>query len=127
MELTKSDKKLCRKLMHIGIERECEKFVREMQKLSSKPIPLDELGAPYREENGFVVEGPWHKRYITQFRKVKNFDKHVARRYDGITGSHYLDCVLDLYYNDVITDDDIAPLSEEPRNYLMGYKQNFTP
>lgn len=126
MELTKSDKKLCRQLMHIGIERECEKFVREMQKLSSKPIPLDELGAPYREENGFAVEGPWHKRYLAIFRKVKNFDKHVARRYDGITGSHYLDCVLDLYYNDVITDDDIAPLSEEPRNYLMGYKQNFT-
>lgn len=125
MELTKSDKKLCRKLMHIGIERECEKFVREMQKLSSRPIPLDELGAPYREENGFVVEGPWHKRYIALFRKVKNFDKHVARRYDGITGSRYLDCVLDLYYNDVITDEEIASFSDTLRDYLINYKKSM--
>lgn len=125
MELTKSDKKLCRKLMHIGIERECEKSVREMQKLSSRPIPLDELNEPYREENGFAVEGPWHKRYIAIFRKVKNFDKHVARRYDGITGSRYLDCVLDLYYNDVITDEEIASFSDTLRDYLINYKKSM--
>lgn len=111
--------------MHIGIERECEKFVIEMQKLSSKPIPIDELNEPYREENGFAVEGPWHKRYIAIFRKVKNFDKHVARRYDGIIGSHYLDCVLDLYYNDVITDEEKASFSDTLRDYLINYKKSM--
>lgn len=125
MELTKSDKKLCRQLIHIGIERECEQFVNKMQQLASKPIPARELEQPYAEENGQAVEGPWHKRYIALYRKVMNFDKHIANRYDGITGSRYLDCVLSLYCDDIITDDEIANFSDAPANYLVMFKQRL--
>ena len=86
IQLTKADKRRCRKLIHIGLERECEQFVKNMQQLTNEPIPLEELNEPYREENGFSVEGPWHKRYIALYKKTREYDKHVADRYDDITG-----------------------------------------
>lgn len=125
MELTKADKKLCRQLMHVAIERECEKFVKDIQKLASKSIPMSELNQPYQEENGHHVQGPWHKRYIDIFRKVQIFDKHIAQRYDGVSGSSYIQCILDLYCNGIITDEDIAPFSEEPRNLLINLKKGI--
>ena len=54
--LTKADKRSCRELIHIGLEREREKFVAEMKALASKPIPQAELNEPYKEENGWSVE-----------------------------------------------------------------------
>ena len=125
ISLTKADKRKCRELIHVGLERECEKYVREMQKLVNTPIPLAELNEPYREENGFSVEGPWHKRYIALYKKTASFDKHIAQRYDGMTGGHYLDGVLSLYCEGIISDDEIAPLSDEPRNFLLIYKKHF--
>lgn len=125
ISLTKADKRKCRELIHVGLERECEKYVKEMQKLVNTPIPLAELNEPYREENGFSVEGPWHKRYIALYKKTASFDKHIAQRYDGMTGGHYLDGVLILYCEGIISDDEIAPLSDEPRNFLLIYKKHF--
>ena len=125
ISLTKADKRKCRELIHVGLERECEKYVKEMQKLVNTPIPLAELNEPYREENGFSVEGPWHKRYIALYKKTASFDKHIAQRYDGMTGGHYLDGVLSLYCEGIISDDEIAPLSDEPRNFLLIYKKHF--
>ena len=125
ISLTKADKRKCRELIHVGLERECEKYVKEMQKLANTPIPLAELNEPYREENGFSVEGPWHKRYIALYKKTASFDKHIAQRYDGLTGGHYLDGVLSLYCEGIISDDEIAPLSDEPRNFLLIYKKHF--
>jgi hypothetical protein len=125
ISLTKADKRKCRELIHVGLERECEKYVKEMQKLVNTPIPLAELNEPYREENGFSVEGPWHKRYIALYKKTASFDKHIAQRYDGLTGGHYLDGVLSLYCEGIISDDEIAPLSDEPREFLLKYKKHI--
>ena len=125
ISLTKADKRKCRELIHIGLERECEKYVREMQELAGKPIPQAELNEPYREENGFSVEGPWHKRYIALYKKTASFDKHIAQRYDGMTGGHYLDGVLGLYCEGIISGDEIAPLSDEPREFLLIYKKHI--
>ena len=77
IQLTKADKRRCRELIHIGLERECEQFAKEMRELASMPIPLTELNEPYREENGFSVEGPWHKRYIALYKKTEEYDKPV--------------------------------------------------
>ena len=125
IELTKSDKRLCRELIHVGLERECRKFVEDMQKMASEPIPLAELNALYQEENGRAVEGPWHKQYIKIFKKLHKFDKHVAMRYDGMTGSHYLDAVLALYCDDLVTNDEISRFSEKVEGFLKGYRQSL--
>ena len=125
ISLTKADKRKCRELIHVGLERECEKYVKEMQELAGKPVPLAELNEPYREENGFSVEGPWHKRYIALYKKTASFYKHIAQRYDGMTGGQYLDGVLGLYCEGIISDDEIAPLSDEPREFLLIYKKHI--
>lgn len=125
ISLTKADKRKCRELIHVGLERECEKYVKEMQKLASKPIPQAELNEPYREESGFSIEGPWHKRYIALYKKTASFDKHIAQRYDGMTSGHYLDIVLGLYCESTISDDEIAPLSDAPHEFLLKYKKHI--
>ena len=125
ISLTKADKRKCRELIHVGLERECEKYVKEMQKLASKPIPQAELNEPYREESGFSIEGPWHKRYIALYKKTASFDKHIAQRYDGMTVGHYLDGVLILYCEGIISDDEIAPLSDAPHEFLLKYKKHI--
>ena len=117
IQLTKADKRRCRELIHIGLERECEQFVKDMQQLANEPIPLVELNEPYREENGFPVEGPWHKRYIALYKKT--------REYDDITGSRYIGCVFELYLDGIITDEEIAPLSDQPREFLKEHKERF--
>jgi hypothetical protein len=122
INLTKADKRCCRELIHIGLERECEKFVKEIQELANRPIPEEELNEPYREENGKSVEGPWHKRYIDVFKKTDEYDNHVAKRYDGITGGHYLDAVLGLYLDGILSDDDIALLSDDIRDFITRFK-----
>lgn len=121
----KKDKRILRELMHLGLERECQKYVKSMLALAERSIPLAELNAPYQEVDGRSVEGPWHKRYIQLFRKTMEFDKHVARRYDGAQGARCLDCVLDLYCDDLISDEEIAGLSDEVREFLIRCKSGI--
>ena len=94
-----------------------------MQMLSNKPIPLRELNARYAEVNGFSVEGPWHKQFIRIFKLTDKFNHHVARRYDGMSGGHYLECVLGLYIEGIISEEEISTPSDEPRAFLMNYKK----
>ena len=42
------------------------------------------------------------------------------------TGGQYLDGVLGLYCEGIISDDEIAPLSDEPREFLLMYKKHIT-
>ena len=42
-----------------------------------------------------------------------------------MTGGHYLDGVLGLYCEGIISDDEIALLSDEPREFLLTYKKHI--
>lgn len=118
MELSKSDKRLCRELINTGLERECRRFVEQIQRIASEPIPPEQLNEPYREENGISIERVWHKRFIKLFKATNKFNHHVALRYDHATSSHYLECVTSLYLDKWLTDDEIARFSVEPRDYI---------
>ena len=118
MELSKADKRLCRELINTGLERECKHFVEQIQEIANDPIPPEQLNEPYSEKNGISVERVWHKRYIKLYNATERFNSHVAHRYDYITASKYLMCVAGLYMDHWLTDEEIARLSEEPRNYI---------
>lgn len=122
-DLLKADKRLCRELIHVGLERECEKFVKELQIVCNRAFSAKEVVQPYSEERGCPVEGSWHKRYVNIYRTVNDFNRHVASRHNGVTGSHELMCVVGLYVDDWLTDDEIARFSEVSRNYIMAYKK----
>ena len=118
MELSKPDKRLCRELIDTGLERECKAFVEKIQRIANAPIPPEQLNEPYREENGQGIERVWHKRFIQLFKATDEFNHHVTRHYDPLTGSRYLDCVLGLYLDQWLTDDEIARLTDEPRHHI---------
>lgn len=69
-ELSKADKRTCRELIHIALERECKTYADKMAKITTKPVVPE---AEYREENGFSVEGPWHKRFIEYYKATAGF------------------------------------------------------
>ena len=71
------------------------------------------------------MEGPWHKRYIALYKQTEKFDKHLADRYDGMSGGHYVEGVLGLYLDGLITDEEIAPLSDGVRDFIHAYKNTF--
>ncbi|MEE1345406.1 MAG: hypothetical protein U0K49_11510 [Segatella copri] len=47
------------------------------------------------------------------YDKVYQFDKHIARRYDGMSGGRYYITVCYLYYDGVLTDEDIREFDDE--------------
>lgn len=118
MELSKFDKRLCRELINTGLERECRHFVEQIQEIATEPVPPEQAKEPYSEINGMSCERVWHKRYIKLFTATDKFNSHVAHRYDNVTASRYLECIVGLYIDNWLTDEEIARLSEEPRNYV---------
>ena len=59
IELTKSEKRKCRELIQLGLNRECAKFVEQIRNLSQT-----------------TSEDP-QAQYIAIYRKTRTFDKHV--------------------------------------------------
>jgi len=109
IELTKSQKKICRELIDLGLQRECQSFKNEIEKFTG---------------SSEWKEGKPQELYHKLYKKVITFDKHIARRYDGLTGSHYFSTVLDLFYNEILTPEDIARFDVEVQNELVRIK-NF--
>ena len=106
------DKKLCRELIYTGLERECKQFVNEMKQIANLVVPED-FNQSYQEIHGRHIEGPWHKRFIEIHNLANDFNQHIAERYDGMSGSRYINCVIGLYLDQLITDEEISRFSEE--------------
>ena len=51
--------------------------------------------------------------------KIETFDKHIARRYDNLGGSKHYITVLSLFYDKVLSMEDIAAFDEEMQNALI--------
>ena len=67
IELTKSQKKTARKLINLGLQRECAKFMQSTKDFMNKNASAEDA----------------HDAYLKLYDKVYQFDKHIARRYDG--------------------------------------------
>ena len=104
-ELSKADKRTCRELIHVALERECKAYSDKMARISKKPVVPE---VEYREENGFSVEGPWHKRFIEYYKATASFNKRLQQRYDEITGSWYLPTVRALHAEGWLTDEEVS-------------------
>ena len=104
MELQKSQKKIARELITTGLQRECKAFLEKIETFTHNPR--------YKADNP-------HEVYLKLYKKVAAFDKHIARRYNDMRGSRYYLTVLSLFYDDVLTLEDIAAFDDEVRNALM--------
>jgi hypothetical protein len=103
MELSKSDKKAARSIIDKGINEELENGLKEFSKILK-------VWEENRSDN--------RETYYALYRRVKDFDKHIARLYDDMTGSHYLFIIIAQLRNGVIDDSDLAGLSEGSRDKI---------
>jgi hypothetical protein len=108
-ELTKSQKKIARELINLGLQREYLSFKNEITQ--------------------FVNNSKWEasnpKEFYHQlYKKVNTFDVHIGKRYDYLTGSHYFNTVLSLIYDKILTQEDIERFDDEVQNEIVKM-QNF--
>lgn len=103
MELTKAEKKAARQIIEIGLQNE---FKLELLNAGSIVNEWENVGG----EN----KAYYHKFYLA----ITDFDKHIARRYDGMKGSDYLFIIADQLNDRVISEDDITGLSADARKAI---------
>lgn len=109
IELTKSQKKTARKLINLGLQRECAKFMQSTKDFMNKNASAEDA----------------HDAYLKLYDKVYQFDKHIARRYDGISAGQYYITVYSLYFDGVLRDEDIREFDDEIYNKLKEDKEFF--
>ena len=66
-----------------------------------------------------------HDAYLKLYDKVYQFDKHIARRYGGMSGGRYYITVCYLSYDGVLNDEDIREFDDELYNSLKEAKKSF--
>jgi hypothetical protein len=110
IELTKSQKKIARELIDIGLQRECKSFTDKITKFTN---------------SSEWKTGDPHKLYLNLYKKVTSFDKQIARRYDNLTGSRYFMTVWELFYDEVLSTEDISRFDSEVQTELLRLKRTY--
>ena len=110
INLTKSQKKVSRELIELGLQRECQSFKEEIEQFTGS--------SEWKTGN---PQDLYHKLY----KIVITFDKHIARRYNDLSGSHYFNTVFDLFNNEIIMPEDIARFDIEIQNRLVSLKESW--
>lgn len=98
MELSKKNKKAARQIIESGLQNE---FGNGLQK-------IDKVLQKWKEEKGDNREN-----YHVLFKTLSDFDKHIANRYDNMTGSKYLFIIASQLQDNIISEANLSELSEE--------------
>ncbi|WP_293313702.1 hypothetical protein [Pedobacter sp. UBA5917] len=104
MSFSNEDNKVARKLFEVALQRELKK---EMQLFSEI---LDQWKAQKPEDN--------RDDYYRIYTAVKDFDKHISRRYDGLKNSWFFDTVIAMLMDKTITTLDLEDFSEEAKSEI---------
>lgn len=109
MELSKKDKKVAREIIEKGVQREFANGLNAANAVIQK----------------------WKSNHLTNreayhllFKKITDFDKHIAHRYDAMRGSRYFITIANLFAEEIITEEDIKDFSQEVIEELYRIK-NF--
>jgi len=100
MELSKADKKTAREIIEKGLQQEFAKC------LFAADTILDEWKNQVTQNRD-----AYHKLY----KRIISFDKHLAQRYDRITGSNYLFIIAGQLNDGVILENDLNGFTIEAR------------
>ena len=111
LELTKSQKKIARRIIETGLQREYEVGVRKLDRIISrwKSEDLNNRDA-----------------YMELYESLTSHDKHIARRYNRMTGSWYLHIIAAQLADKVITVEELSDFPEDIRQkiYLLSGMDN---
>ena len=100
MELSKKDKKAAREIIEAGLQKEFAKGL----------FDADSILNDWKNKTKSNQEA-----YHSLYKHLIGFDKHIARRYNGMTGSNYLFIIAGQLRDGVISENDLNGLSEEVR------------
>ncbi len=98
MELSKKDKKVARQIIEVGLQKEFGNGLNKIDKVLKK----------WQEEKQDNRES-----YHLLFKTLSDFDKHIAKRYDNMTGSKYLIIIASQLHDEIISEGSLSELSEE--------------
>ncbi|HEY8658593.1 MAG TPA: hypothetical protein VIL78_06125 [Hanamia sp.] len=103
MELSKREKKLTREIIEAGLQKEFTKALLDADKIL----------------NDWKIKGLDNRNaYHNLYKHIIDFDKHIARRYDGMTGSRYLLVIIAQLQDGLISESDLENFSEEVKNII---------
>ena len=110
-ELTKSQKRIARQIIETGLQREFEAGIKKLDNILTE-WKRNEL------DNRAV--------YLELYGSLTNHDKHIARRYDRMTGSKYLDIIAAQLADKVIAVEELNDFPEDIRQkiYLLSGRNN---
>ena len=103
-ELTKSEKRHARALISQSVEKE---FAIGLTKFDV----IIQAWKDGKHEN--------REAYHAVFKEVKDFDKHIARRYDGVSNSNLFYTIVALLQDKLITEEDLKGFQEETIKTLI--------
>ncbi|TCD02332.1 hypothetical protein EZ449_18410 [Pedobacter frigidisoli] len=106
MDFSKAENKVARALFEIALQRELAKGMNEFDEILQK----------------WKTERPQDNResYYAIFTSVKDFDKHIARRYDGLKNSMFYNTIIGLLVDEVINAQDLIGFAQERQNELLS-------
>jgi hypothetical protein len=104
IELSKSDKKAARILIDTGLDRE---YAHGLKKASA--ILEDWLKGNRDSRDA----------YMKLYKQVTGYDRHIAKRYNDLTGSRYLITVIGLLFDEVISEDELHGFSDNTKEFIV--------
>jgi hypothetical protein len=107
MQLSKGDKKVAVQLIRKGMQKE---FAQGMAKFDA--ILQEWKNKPNHQE-----------AYLKLYKEVKEFDKHIARRYDAMSGSDYFFIVGAQFSEGLLEESDLEEFSPETQQKLFQFSK----
>ena len=105
LELSKSQKKVARQLIETGLVTEFENGIDK----------IDQIIHKWKEGKTETKD-----TYYQIFNSLKKFDKHIARRYDGMTGSDYLLVLAGQLTDGAISVEDLRGFDQEVQARIVS-------
>jgi hypothetical protein len=105
-ELSKKDKQLIRELMDLGLQREFEMGIGQVEKI------IDEWKTNKEDRRA---------TYHAIHDAISQHRKHLAYRYDGLGGSKFVPLVGELVADNIITEADLEPLSNKAKEIVLQF------
>lgn len=104
MELSKSDKRIARKIIEKGLMNEFAKGLNKADKILND----------WKQGKGDARES-YHRLY----KHISGFDKGIARRYDNMGNQDLMFVVIQQLYENLIEEQDLLPFSEDGQDLIQ--------
>jgi enamine deaminase RidA (YjgF/YER057c/UK114 family) len=105
-ELPKSQKKIAREIIEKGLQREYQNGIKKVNAVIEK-----------------WKSGKLENRdaYISIYKKLTSHDKHLARRYDNMSGSKYLIIISGQVADGVISFEELSELNDQAKQVIKNW------